>query len=79
MNRDPDVFLMGEDVGRWGSLYRSSRGLLEKFRKELRDELGDTLLRSGGLVRELISRRAIEKLIADHQRGGRDGVQGRVR
>jgi pyruvate dehydrogenase E1 component beta subunit len=31
MKRDENVFLMGEDVGRWGSLYRSSRGLLEQF------------------------------------------------
>ena len=31
LQRDPKVFLMGEDVGRWGSLYRSSRGLLEQF------------------------------------------------
>jgi pyruvate dehydrogenase E1 component beta subunit len=31
MKRDPNVFLIGEDVGRWGSLYRSSRGLLEQF------------------------------------------------
>jgi pyruvate dehydrogenase E1 component beta subunit len=31
MRRDGNVFLMGEDVGRWGSLYRSSAGLLEEF------------------------------------------------
>jgi pyruvate/2-oxoglutarate/acetoin dehydrogenase E1 component len=31
IERDPRVFLLGEDVGRWGSLYRSSRGLLERF------------------------------------------------
>lgn len=31
MKRDRNVFLMGEDVGRWGSLYRSSTGLLEEF------------------------------------------------
>jgi len=31
MQRDKNVFLMGEDVGRWGSLYRSSTGLLEEF------------------------------------------------
>ena len=31
MLRDRNVFLMGEDVGRWGSLYRSSKGLLEEF------------------------------------------------
>jgi len=31
MTRDRNVFLIGEDVGRWGSLYRSSKGLLEEF------------------------------------------------
>lgn len=31
MQRDRNVYLMGEDVGRWGSLYRSSTGLLEEF------------------------------------------------
>jgi len=31
MLRDENVYLMGEDVGRWGSLYRASRGLLEEF------------------------------------------------
>jgi pyruvate dehydrogenase E1 component beta subunit len=34
MRRDKDVFLIGEDVGRWGSLYRSSKGLLEEFGPE---------------------------------------------
>ncbi len=34
MLRDVNVFLMGEDVGRWGSLYRASRGLLEEFGSE---------------------------------------------
>lgn len=34
MQRDPNVFLIGEDVGRWGSLYRSSKGLLEEFGPE---------------------------------------------
>jgi len=31
LERDSRVYLIGEDVGRWGSLYRSSRGLLERF------------------------------------------------
>jgi len=34
MRRDENVFLMGEDVGRWGSLYRSSKGLLDEFGPE---------------------------------------------
>ena len=28
---DPRVFLMGEDVGRYGGAYACSRGLLEQF------------------------------------------------
>jgi pyruvate/2-oxoglutarate/acetoin dehydrogenase E1 component len=34
MLRDRNVVLMGEDVGRWGSLYRSSKGLLDEFGPE---------------------------------------------
>lgn len=31
MRRDKSVYLIGEDVGRWGSLYRASKGLLAEF------------------------------------------------
>lgn len=31
MHRDPTVYLIGEDVGRWGNLFGASRGLLEEF------------------------------------------------
>jgi pyruvate/2-oxoglutarate/acetoin dehydrogenase E1 component len=31
LQRDERVYLIGQDVGRWGSLYRSTRGLLEQF------------------------------------------------
>ena len=31
MLRDKNVYLIGEDVGRWGSLYRASKGLLAQF------------------------------------------------
>jgi pyruvate dehydrogenase E1 component beta subunit len=34
MQRDPRVFLMGEDVGRYGGTYAVSRGLLEEFGPE---------------------------------------------
>lgn len=34
MRRDKNVVLVGEDVGRWGSLYRSSTGLLQEFGSE---------------------------------------------
>jgi len=31
MRRDPNVYLIGEDVGRWGNLFGASRGLLAEF------------------------------------------------
>ena len=31
IRRDPDVYLIGEDVGRWGNLFGASRGLLKEF------------------------------------------------
>ena len=31
MRRDPSVYLIGEDVGRWGNLFGASRGLLDEF------------------------------------------------
>jgi pyruvate dehydrogenase E1 component beta subunit len=34
MQRDPRVFLMGEDVGRYGGTYAVSKGLLEEFGPE---------------------------------------------
>lgn len=34
MQRDPRVFLMGEDVGRYGGCYAVSKGLLEEFGAE---------------------------------------------
>jgi len=34
MRRDPDVFLMGEDVGTYGGAFGVSRGMLEEFGPE---------------------------------------------
>ena len=34
MHGDPRVFLMGEDVGRYGGCYAVSRGLLQEFGPE---------------------------------------------
>jgi len=31
MRRDPAVYLIGEDIGRWGNLYGATKGLLEEF------------------------------------------------
>jgi pyruvate dehydrogenase E1 component beta subunit len=45
--RDPRVFLMGEDVGRYGGCYAVSRGLLEEFGPE---RIRDTPLSEAGFV-----------------------------
>ena len=31
LRRDPSVYLIGEDIGRWGNLYGATKGLLEEF------------------------------------------------
>ena len=35
MERDPDVFLMGEEVGVYNGAYKVSKGLLDRFGAEL--------------------------------------------
>jgi pyruvate dehydrogenase E1 component beta subunit/2-oxoisovalerate dehydrogenase E1 component len=45
--RDPRVFLMGEDVGRYGGSYAVSKGLLEEFGEE---RIRDTPLSESGFV-----------------------------
>jgi pyruvate dehydrogenase E1 component beta subunit len=47
MQRDPRVFLMGEDVGRYGGTYAVSKGLLEEFGPE---RIRDTPLSELGFV-----------------------------
>ena len=37
MLRDKNVYLIGEDVGRWGSLYRASKGLLKELGNQIKD------------------------------------------
>jgi len=44
---DPRVFLMGEDVGRYGGAYACSKGLLEEFGEE---RIRDTPLSESGFV-----------------------------
>lgn len=34
MTRDPNVFVMGEDIGTYGGIFGATGGLLEKFGKE---------------------------------------------
>jgi pyruvate dehydrogenase E1 component beta subunit len=47
LQRDPRVFLMGEDVGRYGGTYAVSKGLLEEFGPE---RIRDTPLSELGFV-----------------------------
>jgi pyruvate dehydrogenase E1 component beta subunit len=47
MERDPRVFLMGEDVGRYGGCYAVSKGLLERFGPE---RIRDTPLSESAFV-----------------------------
>jgi pyruvate dehydrogenase E1 component beta subunit len=47
MNRDPRVFLMGEDVGRYGGCYAVSKGLLDEFGE---DRVRDTPLSESAFV-----------------------------
>ncbi len=47
MQRDPRVFLMGEDVGHYGGCYAVSKGLLEEFGPE---RIRDTPLAESGFV-----------------------------
>ena len=47
MQQDPRVFLMGEDVGRYGGCYAVSKGLLEKFGPE---RIRDTPLSESAFV-----------------------------
>ena len=47
LQRDPRVFLMGEDVGRYGGTYAFSRGFLEEFGAE---RIRDTPLSELGFV-----------------------------
>ncbi len=47
MKRDPRVFLMGEDVGRYGGCYAVSKGLLDEFGA---DRIRDTPLSESGFT-----------------------------
>ena len=47
LQRDPRVFLMGEDVGRYGGSYACSKGLLEEFGEE---RIRDTPLSESAFV-----------------------------
>ena len=35
MERDPSVFLMGEDIGAYGGAFRVTKGLQERFGAEI--------------------------------------------
>jgi 2-oxoisovalerate dehydrogenase E1 component beta subunit len=47
MRRDPDVVILGEDVGRFGGVFRATQGLQQEFGA---DRVMDTPLAEGGIV-----------------------------
>jgi len=47
MRRDPDVVVMGEDVGKFGGVFRATQGLQEEFGA---DRVIDTPLAEGGII-----------------------------
>ena len=47
LERDPDVMVMGEDVGRAGGVFRATAGLLERFGP---DRCVDTPLAEAGIL-----------------------------
>ncbi|HEX9242278.1 MAG TPA: alpha-ketoacid dehydrogenase subunit beta [Anaeromyxobacter sp.] len=47
MRRDPDVVVLGEDVGRFGGVFRATQGLEQEFGA---DRVIDTPLAEGGIV-----------------------------
>ena len=47
MRRDPDVVVLGEDVGRFGGVFRATQGLQQEFGA---DRVVDTPLAEGGII-----------------------------
>ena len=47
MERDPDVVILGEDVGKFGGVFRATAGLYEQFGAE---RVMDTPLAEGGII-----------------------------
>jgi len=47
LSRDPNIFVMGEDVGAWGGVFRTTEGLYEKYGPE---RIIDTPLSEEGFI-----------------------------
>ena len=47
MRRDPNVVVLGEDVGKFGGVFRATAGLYEEFGA---DRVIDTPLAEGGII-----------------------------
>ena len=65
MQRDPRVFLMGEDVGRYGGCYAVSKGLLEEFGPErIRDTpLSESAFTGAGIGSAMAGMRPIVEVM----------------
>ncbi len=65
LQRDPRVFLMGEDVGRYGGTYAVSKGLLEEFGPErIRDTpLSESAFVGAGIGAAMVGMRPIVEVM----------------
>ena len=65
MRRDPNVFLMGEDVGRHGGAFAASKGLFEEFGAErVRDTpISESIIVGAGVGAALVGMRPIVEIM----------------
>ena len=65
LSRDPRVFLMGEDIGRYGGCYAVTKGLLEEFGEErVRDTpLSESAYVGAGIGAALVGMRPIVEIM----------------
>ena len=65
MNRDPSVFIMGEDVGLYGGAYGATTGLLEEFGKErIRDTpISEAIIAGAGVGAAMTGMRPISEIM----------------
>ena len=71
MDADPNVFLMGEDVGRYGGSYGCSKGLLAEFGE---DRIRDTPLSEGGFTGAGIGAQLMDWALGVARERGHDAV-----
>jgi len=65
MRRDPNVFLMGEEVGVWGGSFKVSEGLLEEFGPErvIDTPISEEVIAGAGTGAAMVGLRPIVELM----------------